>query len=212
MPGRYGRNGEAGIDDVNLKIVDCDKPASATIITDNVTGKRILELIIPTSCQTDLTHICGINWQHKGKVSREIFHDPGLLIAFDRSVHRRDLDSQSLIVLAWRREEGGELMCWCEVPGTIEPGDFETRCDIRSEFRPSASPQVTGVRFRSEIEIDDRRLGREFRVILKGDFIRGYKDKGLDADHLPPWFNQPNYVSGDGVEGGTFESWFSIEG
>ena len=44
---------------------------------------------------------------------------------------------------------------------------------------------------------------------MKGDFIRDEKGLAVDADHLPPWL--PNHGTGDGVEGGTFESWFRIE-
>ena len=35
---------------------------------------------------------------------------------------------------------------------------------------------------------------------------------GVDANHLPPWFGgAPDYRTGDGVEGGTFESWFMLD-
>jgi hypothetical protein len=45
-------------------------------------------------------------------------------------------------------------------------------------------------------------------VIVKGDFIRDKDGRALDADHLPKWL--PNRKTGDGVEGGTFESWIIV--
>ena len=76
-------------------------------------------------------------------------------------------------------------------------------------------------------------LTGEYRVIIKGDFILGEKEIGLpdgrfvhpalDADHLGPGLRGPGGVpsdippgltprcpTGDGIEGGTFESWFWI--
>jgi hypothetical protein len=49
-----------------------------------------------------------------------------------------------------------------------------------------------------------------YRVIVSGDLIRDAENKAIDANHLPPWFNTAGYRTGDGVAGGTFESWFTI--
>jgi hypothetical protein len=52
---------------------------------------------------------------------------------------------------------------------------------------------------------------QKIRVIAKGDFIRddSSKQRAIDGDHLPPWL--PNCPTGDGIEGGTFESWIAIK-
>ena len=49
------------------------------------------------------------------------------------------------------------------------------------------------------------------RVFAKGDFIRdaSSKQRAIDGDHLPPWL--PTRPTGDGIEGGTFESWIAIK-
>src|SRR5439155_576088 len=63
---------------------------------------------------------------------------------------------------------------------------------------------VNGAQFRPGLDFVEN---QEYRVLLKGNFIRDAKnEKGIDADHLPPWL--PNRPTGDGTEGGTFESWF----
>jgi hypothetical protein len=77
---------------------------------------------------------------------------------------------------------------------------------VVDRFPAPAGTYVNGALF----AIDPRQLRMQprFRVVLKGDFIRDVADKAVDADHLPLWL--PKRASGDGVEGGTFESWFSI--
>jgi hypothetical protein len=52
------------------------------------------------------------------------------------------------------------------------------------------------------------RPGMRVRVLVNGDFIRDFDGRGVDADHLPKWL--PDRRTGDGVEGGMFESWFSV--
>jgi hypothetical protein len=57
--------------------------------------------------------------------------------------------------------------------------------------------------------------GKSYRVVIKGDLIRDIDGKAVDINHLPPWVSTPNNnnkVTGDGIEGGTFESWFEIRG
>ncbi len=79
-------------------------------------------------------------------------------------------------------------------------------CEILSGFEETNEPNaaVNGAQFRPGL---DFLPNQEYRVLLKGDFIRDAKnEKGIDADHLPPWL--PNRPTGDGTEGGTFESWF----
>jgi hypothetical protein len=51
-----------------------------------------------------------------------------------------------------------------------------------------------------------------YRVVFKGDFVRDQDGRGVDAQHLPRWLmNLPtDRPTGEGTEGGTFESWFRI--
>ncbi|MCZ7640211.1 MAG: hypothetical protein M5U12_31655 [Verrucomicrobia bacterium] len=63
--------------------------------------------------------------------------------------------------------------------------------------------------------LGDLRPGFTHRVLLKCDFLAdarpaGERGRAPDGNHLPPWFGSPNYRTGDGVEGGAFESWFDL--
>jgi hypothetical protein len=48
-------------------------------------------------------------------------------------------------------------------------------------------------------------------VLLHGDLISDANvGHAVDANHLPPWFPALPH-SGDGIEGGLFESWFTTD-
>jgi hypothetical protein len=76
---------------------------------------------------------------------------------------------------------------------------------------PNGTPQdteVNGAIFRPRRGWDNG----NYRVIFKGDYVRDSDkkrpSKAVDGDHLPQWV--PKAKSGDQIQGGTFESWFSI--
>jgi hypothetical protein len=168
----------------------------------------------------DLTHICAINWVHPRSLTEKPINDPanatpssrlraGLLIAFDRLVLNGDIHEHSFILLERPQIEGPEQGCWCEVRAkTLAGVIFPAQCTIEQEFEIASDPEklVNGALLLpgSSLQPD-----REYRIVLKGDFIRDEKGKAVDANHLPPWI--PNRMSGNGTEGGTFESWFFIK-
>jgi hypothetical protein len=176
----------------------------------------MLRLQIPTICDRDLTHISGINWVHGGEVSQgPQFGQKGLLIAFDHPVKINDIHPNSVMVLT--RQQTASNDCWCEVRGKLNAIEFQIVGDVTSDFRqvPPAT-SANGVQFMATAGTTF--AAGTYRVVVKGDFIRDAALlKAVDADHLPPWFVNPpaphhmgDYTSGDGVAGGTFESWFTF--
>jgi DNA-binding beta-propeller fold protein YncE len=215
-PGEQGPPGP-GIDAVQATSIPCtQEPAPATIQVIN--GKRTLVLEVPRGCDAPeppkppvLSHICAISWTHDGPLLVTEGEREGLIlaVAVDRPVRAGDFTDQTFIVLREQRSEDG-VSCWCEVPGARRTGDFTPPCqiDLRRFQQISADDApVNGVIF----QFKELRFGR-YRVVIKGDFIRSRDEqnqfRGLDANHLPPWL--PGRPSGDGVEGGTFESWFTV--
>jgi len=167
----------------------------------------------------DFAHICAINWVHPTPPLIDANGNPtsitpiaelnnnGVLIAFDRPVLNGDIHRHSFMVLVKHLvdvESGTE--CWCELPIKRVGGvKFERDCEI-SGFDEIEDPNaaVNGAQFRPGPRFVEK---QEYRVLLKGDFIRDAENKkGIDVDHLPPWL--PKRPTGDGTEGGTFESWF----
>ena len=94
-----------------------------------------------------------------------------------------------------------------------DPSDYR-----RAPSQQSASRSRPAVRwhdpFRAVLALGRREARKGLvRIRVKGDFIRGRhavtgKLHSVDADHLAPWLHGRR--SGDGVEGGTFESWFTV--
>ncbi|MBP6468937.1 MAG: helix-hairpin-helix domain-containing protein, partial [Chloroflexi bacterium] len=158
----------------------------------------------------DLTHICNINWKHGQATDPGLLKEMGLLIAFDNEVWNEDIHRHSVRLLVERFDQEAMTVCWCEVwPEVLQGVRFKDFCDPFSSFEefPPGDPgiPVNGVRFFPARGFD---MGVTFRVIVQGDFIRDVKERAVDGDHLPPYV--PNRRSGDGLEGGTFESWFVL--
>jgi hypothetical protein len=86
-------------------------------------------------------------------------------------------------------------------PALFNPGGGGLCDAVRSTYDPNALNTI----FR-----EWRGPPLILRVRLLGDLIRdGTNKQAIDADNLPPW-NPQTTPSGDGVAGGTFESWFTL--
>jgi DNA-binding beta-propeller fold protein YncE len=161
-----------------------------------------------------LTHICAINWNHGKPTQLQEISPFGLLIAFDKPVLNGDIHHHSFIVLRNdfnEENEGSDVTCWCEMTSAQLNGvNFANACEIsRFDVVEQLEDYVNGAQFFPATKFA---RGREYRVIVKGDFIRDIDGLAVDADHLPPWLpNDVGRVTGDQIEGGTFESWFRVE-
>jgi DNA-binding beta-propeller fold protein YncE len=208
-PGLNGGLGPAGpgIDIVTVTEVPCDQ-APAAVLT-GVSPSRTLELTIPGCCNKDLTGIADVSWgTNGGNVTLGALAGQPLGIAFSGPVQSADLTSHSVALLA--PVVTGGLTSWEETAIRVTAGDFATVGKTSPPFNFSTPPaaQVNGL----QISPLEQLPPGEMRVIVRGDFIRDgtAKQRAVDGDHLPPWL--PTRPTGDGIEGGTFESWFTILG
>ncbi len=158
----------------------------------------------------DLAHVCVISWPHRGEIELERVMELGLIIGFDRPVRRADVDDLSLEVQVEMPDERNGVICWCNwQPKIIEGLTFNQRCDLELGFDQTNAPLVDGVRWlASNVPPRLAQQGGRVRILLHGDHVRDDKDRGVDGNHLPPWV--PLRKSGDGVEGGMFESWVTV--
>ena len=237
--GKSGQDGAQGppgpgIDLVKATFVPCDQPGSATIT--GTSPNRTLNLVIPGDCNKDLVGVANVSWAPQppataavlGKANLAQLIKPGLRIAFTGSVQATDLanpadsTSNTVILLAPVVVQSvpaapSDLIAYCEVPIRVKPVLFSTPGDITSTPGPVVGGLANGVVFSlfntkdEEILFLSVRTKKPLRVLVKGDFIRDStaKQRGLDGNHLPPWV--PTRPSGDGIEGGTFESWFTLD-
>lgn len=157
-----------------------------------------------------LAHVCSISWTHRGELELGRMMEQGLIIGFDRPVAVADIDDLSLEVQVEIPDEENRVFCWCNWPSkSIDGLVFEVPCHPEIGVGRSGEPLVDGVRWLPDgLPAIVERRGARIRVLLHGDQVRDDKGRGLDGNHLPPWV--PDRRSGDGVEGGLFESWFTV--
>jgi hypothetical protein len=225
-PGAPGAPGPAGpgIDAVTAEFVACDQPGSATIAM--VGSDRTLELVIPGACNHDFAHICAISWNHDGTIdANRVLIEPGLIIAFDRTIEAGDIDinKPSGVVQVLGPSKGPSTVCWCEIPPqllravhvklTFNPNGTAI-IDMNSiVWPPDPNNPANAIQIiLSTVVTDPAGSTGILRVLVNGDFIRSTDSKGVvrgaDIDHLPEWL--PNRLTGDGIEGGVFMSWFRV--
>ena len=167
----------------------------------------------------DFGHICNINWEHTGFVPRDLLKNPGLLIAFDTNVLNSDLNECSVRIFLENRDSQQAMVCWCQPESeaiTITGIKFEVPCNLTAGFSTVNDPdaEVNGCQIQFISSANFIAPLRKFWIEICGDLIRArHKNgdlRGLDANHLPKWV--PARATGDGVEGGTFKSWFRVGG
>jgi DNA-binding beta-propeller fold protein YncE len=175
----------------------------------------------PSAIDPNLTHICGINWTHGQPLTPAILGNivkTGLQVAFsDEKVRNIDIHDESFIVSFAPpiSASASPTRTWVELRARVLTGVDLTLtafsdgkgCTIKNIAdtpAPGADVLVNGALFRPI----QTWIAGDYRVVIKSDFIRDEKGNAVDGDHLPPWV--PHVKSGDQIQGGMFESWFSI--
>ncbi len=169
----------------------------------------------PSGNDSGLVRICKINWIHVDplapqETSLSAINNEGLRLALTDSVFNGDIHKQSFMVLAMHVDDASGLQCWCEVPGQLTGAQTPANCDVTTPPTTPTKPSdpANGLVFKPATPFRGKTT---YRVVLKGDLIRSVATKkAVDANHLPGWLN--NKITGDGKEGGTFESWFMTKG
>lgn len=177
----------------------------------------------------DLTHVVAINWPHdetttpdKLIVEQRGDQARGLVLGFDRNVRNKDIHPRSFTIL-FSEPPSGLSRTWVELLGGVtgvnlklSPPNAAGGCtivELIDQEEPRKDVEVNGALFRPLRSFPSG----DYRVLLNGDFVedvrfdpnqRPIPGKAVDADNLPDWV--PNRRSGDQIEGGTFESWFTV--
>jgi DNA-binding beta-propeller fold protein YncE len=171
-----------------------------------------------TGLDSTYVKIAQISWIHNGTLSQSQLERTNLrlLIAFNDNVQSVDLTTDlttlttdSVAVLFPTHERAILQTTWREADINVRPGNFATTGVVTSAFTPVGSGSANGLEIRVP-EIILKLVNMKIRVVVRGDFIRDttLQQRAIDADHLPPWV--PARLTGDGIEGGTFESWFTL--
>ncbi len=171
-----------------------------------ITEAQIVTLgrpVLPPAPST-LTHICHINWPHGGIVSRGQLehHLSRLEVRFDRRLGRSDshvglfgprgINPATFVVQFGGVYEDLDFVAY------TDPPHVEHGCVAVFTIDPRSQPHHHELPF-SYLE------NQTVFVSLKCDFILDCHDVAVDGNHLGGIL-----PSGDGVPGGTFESWFRV--
>jgi hypothetical protein len=182
----------------------------------------------PTPPPTTFTHVSAISWQHAGEMPGfGLPPEQPLAIGFDGPVVAANLTQPTALMVMvsnYEKINDGEqlpLTCWCQVPITVRafntanpPGPIPPTTDpgwTTTVPATCTAVKVTldPVTMRLALDVAEQdKTTLYMRIVLLGDLVADGQGRGVDANHLPPWL--PKRISGDAVEGGTFESWFSV--
>lgn len=224
-PGAPGPRGP-GITDVVANTLPAGSAATATLtpIAGDPEGDLRLALGIPRGADgdapppPDLGHIVALSWVHGGTLTftelGTLLTDTGLIIGFDRGIATKSLIQvpedgrigvgRSFVFEVLGRVEGNEP-CLCPLPAICE-----AMVDVGEEdgllVGGDVAPDEEFVKFvrLRVLEFGDHFDMSLFRVLLRCDFVLDDGGQAIDGNFL-----RGLLPTGDQVEGGLFESWFS---
>ncbi len=230
VDGQDGEDGEDGQDGDNGIGVPPGGTTGQMLVKIDNTDFNTEWVDPPVGGDPTLTHIVAVSWVHDdvsydsidGFVDR--LRRPGIVIAFDNNVRmdtifaRRDprLLSEVFQLLARAEANGGLVdvivpLLRCEA---CEPTEFDGDGRITA-VEPRPGEEVTqAVRL---FLPDDTRIPdvvvefdvTAYRVVFRSDLVLDEDERAVDGNHLGG--RVPDDRSGNGQQGGTFESWFYLE-
>jgi DNA-binding beta-propeller fold protein YncE len=186
----------------------------------------------------DLPRLVAINWPHGGVIPPDQTQQFVLRVGFDRDVMAETVDANVFQLLVRTRSIASlafPTFAYANVEGRVSGLRVDTSCasdDIKVLQDNVTTGAVNGAQFvPGGTDPPPRWPEGEYIVILEGDFVLGEQvialadgrqvHPALDADHLGPGLFGPGgkppraglakrCPTGNGTEGGTFISWFSV--
>jgi hypothetical protein len=172
-----------------------------------------------------LPRIVAINWSHGKQMTEpevaQLFRS-GLVVAFSEPIDPATLNTMTIEFFFRAVETGTPTYQWVGLVGTVTPASFTgSPCGPIGEGDINLNPptsEVTAVQFQPQRDFKPRE--GIFLVVLRGDAILSQRTGtrldgttghfALDGNHLGPGLFT-RCPTGDFIEGGRFESWFSYE-
>lgn len=154
---------------------------------------------------TKLTHITEVSWPHDGKLKFGKFMDGGLKATFSRNVTALAQRGEAwfIVTVEYPIVKGEQLAL---LSGTVfVQRVLAKKIDISGNqalFQPDGAFTKAFDTIINEVAKDISPL---CRVVLKCDALIDEKEQAVDGNFLGGHF-----PSGNGVPGGTFESWFTL--
>ncbi|MEO0442669.1 MAG: helix-hairpin-helix domain-containing protein [Pseudomonadota bacterium] len=238
--GEDGEDG-ASINDVVITTVPCDQPARGAFSEEGVLSLEIPTSCRPDLthiCNISWLHGGLVSFTEFAASGLLIRFDNNV---FAEDIHHHSVrmliglpDQPSEHFTAWTELTAASPTLANPIAGAIlqimpivfiepiatEP-DFQ--CPL-SQFNPAPEPSIANPNPRANgiwlrlnpdavndiLSDGGRRRNLGVRLQVLGDFIRDDNEVAVDANHLPGWLTTVR--SGNHVPGGTFESWFTLDG
>jgi competence ComEA-like helix-hairpin-helix protein len=179
--------------------------------------------------EPDLTRIGAVSWHHAQTDNSlvPIYEEDtgerigeGIVIGFTGEVETATIDHQHVfqVLVQVMSEDLGQqgLTCRCPIHGTVLPVDYTVVGGVIVKATRRNQSIARGVAF---IVDQKYRLppGRDLWVKLRGDFVLDYRGEDTRGKAIDAEFTRAEFPTGDrprandyGVQGGLFESWFSL--
>ena len=160
----------------------------------------------------NIPHIVEIGWKNfhaKTDVCWDEFVkivENKLTITFDRLMNTETINKHTFLFVAITSESATGYRRMKYIPGSIESkkGTWKGKDVTKTTFKVEADWKADEIE-RSHSEIKD---GAEFEIILRGNSILSKDGRALDGTFIN-FLNDK--VSGNGVQGGEFMSWFEVK-
>jgi hypothetical protein len=165
-----------------------------------------------------LTHIVGVNWTHGGDAPADIRKDYSLRVWFDRPIRPATVEKTD----SWNARTFRVSFATFNHPEKFRPA-------IPKKVGLEGDGRVAVFEFDRDSHCNHGLFKHTqdvlIRVELACDFILDVNERAVDGNHIagavPSMTKEPElyekwgepkagYRTGDGVEGGTFESWFIL--
>jgi len=169
-----------------------------------------------------LTHICEVSWNHDGETCGKVVWGAYETAHADRTIQTGDRDGIRLTVTfdrplheSMRKRVGVSGSRYFTVRFENHDGNLQSAGE---QSAVTLSP--CGTRLHYDIQKCHVRpglhLGQIVHISLDCDFLTDRYGRAVDGDHLHGSLaraevgQRPRGPTGDGIEGGTFESWFQL--
>ena len=231
--GSAGTNGAPGVEDATVSVTE-GKPANATVNYSAADRRLNFTFQIPPGrngepgkngegLEENLTQIVALSWTHRSNKESFILIDeqqPAFVIGFSRPVNIDLIDVEHIFQVLIQHEPGRDkelgVICRCPVQGKIipvEPLAPETKWNppLITKARSGNSPFALGAAF-LPANLGLLRKSRKLWICLRGDFVVDKKNRAVDAEFVRGELPTGDRPSGSsfGVQGGLFESWFTL--
>jgi hypothetical protein len=164
----------------------------------------------------DLPHVIDVNWRNQATINgatikwedfKNGIYNEGVKVWFDRKMDENTVNTNTFLFLVKMEDSDTGNYRYEYVPGQVSYAYDEATHQSSATFKFTSEWIADVYLGYSRV----REKGGEFMVVLKSDFIMSAEESGKIAKALDGNFIGGKLPSGNGTQGGDFESWFYVE-